>query len=87
VAVGEEPGAVPERGAPNLERPRLPDADEARLAPLDQQGARAYSSIEIGLEMIRALFGVDTGGIPVVAAVSDTAVVRISEAAQAKLRG
>jgi hypothetical protein len=91
VGAAEEVGAVPERGAPNLTRPRLPEADEKRLEPLDQQGARAYSAIEVGLEMIRNLFGVgvDTSGIPVVAvvaSVSDTAVTRISVAAQTKLR-
>jgi hypothetical protein len=79
--------ADPKRGTPNPDRPRLPDADEARLAPLDQQGARAYTSIEVGLEMIRTLFGVETGGIPVLTAVTDTAVVRISAAAKQKLRG
>jgi hypothetical protein len=77
---------TPARGAPNPDRPRLPDADEAKLVSLDKRGARAYTAIEDGLEAIKALFAVGTG-IVVAGNFSDTAVTRISEAAAKKLQG
>jgi hypothetical protein len=74
-------GGTPARGAPNPDRPRLPEEMERQLAVADRKSAEGYAAVEHAVELINQKLA--DGTVRVTIEFTDTVMHRLRGARQA----